>query len=49
MYYKMAATDIMLKQCNIIEFLNVEGEIRIRIYERLKNVFGDATVGPLLW
>lgn len=39
----------MLKQCNIIEFLNVEGEIRIRIYERLKNVFGDATVGPLLW
>ena len=28
----------------MIEFLTAEGEMPIRIHERLKNVYGDATV-----
>ena len=28
----------------MIEFLTAEGEMSIRIHERLKNVYGDATV-----
>jgi hypothetical protein len=40
----MAAKDVRLKQRNVIEFLNAEGETPIRIHERLKNVYGDSTV-----
>ena len=29
---------------SMIEFLTVEDEMPIRIHERLKNVYGDATV-----
>ena len=29
----------------MIEFLTAEGEMPIRIHERLNNVYGDATVG----
>ena len=28
----------------MIEFLTAEGEMPIRLHERLKNVYGDATV-----
>ena len=33
-----------VRQCSVIEFLTAEGEMPIRIHERLKNVYGDATV-----
>ena len=33
-----------VRQCFVIEFLTAEGEMPIRIHERLKNVYGDATV-----
>ena len=39
----MADIDICIRQRSVIEFLNVEGESPIRIHERLKNVYGDAT------
>ena len=32
------------RQRSVIEFLTAEGEMPIRIHERLKNVYGDATV-----
>ena len=33
-----------IRQHSVIEFLTAEGEMPIRIHERLKNVYGDATV-----
>ena len=33
-----------VRQRSVIEFLTAEGEMPIRIHERLKNVYGDATV-----
>ena len=33
-----------IRQRSVIEFLTAEGEMAIRIHERLKNVYGDATV-----
>ena len=33
-----------IRQRSVIEFLTAEGEMPIRINERLKNVYGDATV-----
>ena len=33
-----------IRQRSVIEFLTAEGEMPIRIHERLKNVYGDATV-----
>ena len=33
-----------VRQRSVIEFLTAEGEIPIRIHERLKNVYGEATV-----
>ena len=32
------------RQRSVIELLTAEGEMPIRIHERLKNVYGDATV-----
>ena len=40
----MADIDVRIRQRSVIEFLTVEGEMPIRIHERLKNVYGDATV-----
>ena len=40
----MADIDIRIRQRSVIEFLTAEGETPIRIHERLKNVYGDATV-----
>ena len=40
----MADIDVRIRQRSVIEFLTAEGEMHIRIYERLKNVYGDATV-----
>lgn len=40
----MADIDVRIRQRSVIEFLNAEGETPIRIHERLKNVYGDATV-----
>ena len=40
----MADIDVRIRQRSVIEFLNAEGESPIRIHERLKNVYGDATV-----
>ena len=33
-----------IRQRSVIEFLTAEGEMPIRIHERLKHVYGDATV-----
>ena len=33
-----------VRQRSVIEFLTAEGEMPIRIHERLKNVYGDATL-----
>ncbi|XP_073526621.1 uncharacterized protein [Phyllobates terribilis] len=41
---KMADIDVRIRQRSVIEFLHAEGETPIRIHERLKNVYGDATV-----
>ena len=40
----MADIDVGIRQRSVIEFLTAEGEMPIRIHERLKNVYGDATV-----
>ena len=40
----MADIDVCIRQRSVIEFLTAEGELPIRIHERLKNVYGDATV-----
>ena len=40
----MAYIDVRIRQRSVIEFLTAEGEMPIRIHERLKNVYGDATV-----
>ena len=40
----MADIDVRISQRSVIEFLTAEGEMPIRIHERLKNVYGDATV-----
>ena len=40
----MADIDVRIRQRSVIEFLAAEGEMPIRIHERLKNVYGDATV-----
>ena len=39
----MADIDVRIRQRFVIEFLTAEGEMPIRIHERLKNVYGDAT------
>ena len=39
----MADIDVRIRQRSVIE-LTAEGEMPIRIHERLKNVYGDATV-----
>ena len=33
-----------VRQRSVIEFLTAEGEMPIRMHERLKNVYGDATL-----
>ena len=38
----MADIDVCIRQRSVIEFLTAEGEMPIRILERLKNVYGDA-------
>ena len=40
----MATKEVRLKQRNVIEFLNAEGETPIRIHKRLSIVYGDSTV-----
>ena len=35
---------VLDRQRSVIEFLTAEGEMPIRIHERLKNVYGDTTV-----
>ena len=40
----MADIDVRIRQRSVIEFLTAEGEMPIRLHERLKNVYGDATV-----
>ena len=40
----MADIDVRIRQRSVIEFLTAEGEMPIRIHDRLKNVYGDATV-----
>ena len=40
----MAEIDVRIRQHSVIEFLTAEGEKPIRIHERLKNVYVDATV-----
>ena len=40
----MAEIDVGIRQRSVIEFLTAESEMPIRIHERLKNVYGDATV-----
>ena len=40
----MVDIDIRIRQRSVIEFLTSEGEMPIRIHERLTNVYGDATV-----
>ena len=40
----MADIDVRIRQHSVIEFLTAEGEMPIRIHERLKNVYGDAIV-----
>ncbi|GJQ80241.1 hypothetical protein Trydic_g23814 [Trypoxylus dichotomus] len=39
----MADVDVRIRQRSVIEFFNAEGETPIRIHERLKNKYGDAT------
>ena len=40
----MTDIEVRIRQRSVIEFLTAEGEMPIRIHERLKNVYGDATV-----
>ena len=40
----MADIDVRIRQRSVTEFLTAEGGMPIRIYERLQNVYGDATV-----
>jgi len=40
----MADIDVRIRQRSVIEFLTAEGEMPIRLHERLENVYGDATV-----
>ena len=40
----MADIDVHTRQRSVIEFLTAEGEMPIRIHERLKYAYGDATV-----
>ena len=40
----MADIDVRIRQRSVIELLTAEGEMPIRIHERLKNVCGVATV-----
>ena len=40
----MADIYVRIRQRSVIVFLTAEGEIPIRIHERLKNVYGNATV-----
>ena len=40
----MTDIDVRIRQRSVIEFLTAEGEMTIRIHERLKNVYEDATV-----
>ena len=40
----MADIDVRIRQRSVVEFLTAEGEMPIRLHERLKNVYGDATV-----
>ena len=40
----MADIDVHIRQRSVIKFLTAESEMPIRIHERLKNVYGDATV-----
>ena len=40
----MADIDVRIRQHSVIAFLTAEDEIPIHIHERLKNVYGDATV-----
>ena len=40
----MADIDVRIRQRSVIQFLTTEGEMPIRIHERLKNLYGDATV-----
>ena len=40
----MADIDVRIGQRSVIEFLTAGGEMPIRIHERLKNVYGEATV-----
>ncbi|PSN47467.1 hypothetical protein C0J52_01962 [Blattella germanica] len=45
----MADIDVCIRQRSVIEFLNADGESPIPIHERLKNVYGDATVYVRQW
>jgi hypothetical protein len=40
----MTDIDVRIIQRSLIGFLTAEGELPTRIHERLKNVYGDATV-----
>ena len=40
----MADIDVRIRLRSVIEFLTAEGEMPIRIHERLKNVYWNATV-----
>ena len=40
----MADIDVHIRQRSVIKFLTGESEMPIRIHERLKNVYEDATV-----
>ena len=40
----MADINVRIRQGSVIEFLTAEGEMPIRIHERVENVYGDATV-----
>jgi hypothetical protein len=42
--HPIADIDVRIRQRSVIEFLTTESEMPIRIHERLKNVYGDATV-----
>ena len=44
----MADIDVRIRQRSVIEFLTAEGEMPMRIHDRLKNVYGDATVNVRL-
>ena len=40
----MADIDVCIRQRSVIEFLTAKGEMPFHIHERLKYVYGDATV-----